>query len=170
MSKLLDKIKEEFLALLPPTVFFLFTLSLVSILRALMLKGTGIAASTPIQVAVGALVLGKAVLIADMLPAVNRYPDKPLAYNIVWKTTLYFLAALVLHYLERLFEFWKGTGSFVAGNEKMLAEIIWPHFWAIQIVLLVLIFGYCVIREIARAMGMAKLREMFFGPPSVSVA
>jgi hypothetical protein len=31
-----------------------------------------------------ALILGKAVLIADLLPFINRYPDKPLVYNVVW--------------------------------------------------------------------------------------
>ena len=48
---------------------------------ALGLKGTGIAVTTPLQVTVAALILGKAVLIADHLPWINRYPDKPLAYN-----------------------------------------------------------------------------------------
>jgi hypothetical protein len=165
MDKLLAKVKEEFLSLLPPTLFFLFSLGFVSILRVLMLKGTGVAVNTPIQVVVGALILGKAVLIADMLPVVNRYPDKPLAYNVVWKTVIYFVAALVLHYLERLIDFWKEAGGLVAGNEKLLAEMIWPHFWAVQMTLFVLIFGYCVMREIARALGTAKLREMFFGIP-----
>jgi hypothetical protein len=169
MSKLYEKIKEEFFALLPPTIFFFFTLGLVAVLRVLMLKGTGIPVSTPIQVAVGALILGKAVLIADMLPGVNRYPDKPLAYNVIWKTVIYFVAALVLHYLERLIDFWKEAGGFVAGNEKLLAEMVWPHFWAIQITLFVLIFDYCVMRELARAIGPTKLREMFFGPPAVNV-
>lgn len=168
MSKAYEKIKEEFLALLPPTIFFFFTLGLVAVLRALMLKGTGISLTTPVQVAVGALVLGKAVLIADLLPFVNRYPDRPLAYNVIWKTTIYFVVALVLHYLERLVEFWRQAGGFVAGNEKLLAEMVWSHFWAIQITLLILIFGYCVMREIERAIGSAKLRQMFFGRPTVS--
>ena len=140
MSKLSEKAKEEFFALIPPTIFFFLTLGLVAVVRVLMLEGTGIAASTPIQVAVGALVLGKAVLIADMLPVINRYPDKPLAYNVAWKTLIYVLAALVLHYLERLVDFWKEAGGFVAGNEKLLAEMVWPHFWAIQLILIVLIF------------------------------
>lgn len=169
MNKLYEKIKEEFFALLPPTIFFFFTLGLVAVLRVLMLKGTGIPVSTPIQVAIGALILGKAVLIADMLPAVNRYPDKPLAYNIIWKTVIYFMAALVLHYLERLVDFWKETGGFVSGNEKLLAEMVWPHFWAIQIVLFVLIFDYCVMREVARAIGPKKLRDLFFGPSAAAV-
>ena len=169
MNKLYEKIKEEFFALLPLTIFFFITLGLVAVLRVLMLKGTGIPVSTPVQVAIGALILGKAVLIADMLPAVNRYPDKPLAYNVVWKTVIYFVAALALHYLERLVDFWKETGGFVSGNEKLLAEMVWPHFWAIQIVLFLMIFAYCVMREVARAIGPKKLRELFFGPSAAAV-
>ena len=116
--------------------------------------------------AVGALILGKSVLIADMLPIINRYPDKPLAYNVAWKTAIYVLVALVIHYLERLVDFWKEAGGFVAGNEKLLAEMVWPHFWAIQILLAVLIFEYCVMHELARVFGGKKVREMFFGEPA----
>jgi hypothetical protein len=170
MGNAYDKVKEELLALIPPTIFFFFTLGLVAVVRTLMTKGTGLPISTPIQVAVGALVLGKSVLIADMLPVINRYPDRPLAYNVAWKTTIYFLMALVLHYLERLVEFWKAAGGFVAANEKLLAEIVWPHFWAIQIILLVLIFNYCVMHELARVIGPKKLWEMFFGPPAGTAA
>jgi hypothetical protein len=162
------KIKEEFVALLPPTIFFFVMLGLVSVIRALMLKGTGVPLSTPVQVAVGALVLGKAVLLADLLPAINRYPDRPLGYNVAWKTCIYVVAAMVLHYLERLIDFWKSAGGFVAGNEKMLAEMVWPHFWAIQILLTVLIFNYCTLHELARAIGPQKLRAMFFGPPAAA--
>ena len=43
MKKLFEKIKEEFVAMLPPTIFFLITLQLVTVIRVLMLKGTGIA-------------------------------------------------------------------------------------------------------------------------------
>jgi hypothetical protein len=170
MGKASEKIKEEFFAMIPPTIFFFFTLGLVAVLRMLMTKGTGLPISTPIQVAVGALVLGKSVLIADMLPIINRYPDKPLAYNVVWKTAIYVVAALVIHYLERLVDFWKEAGGFVAGNEKLLAEMVWPHFWAIQIILVVLIFDYCVMHEVARVIGVKKLREMFFGKPAFTAA
>jgi hypothetical protein len=163
MSKVAEKAKEEVLALIPPTVFFFVTLGLIAVVRTLMLKGSGLPASSLAQVALGALILGKAVLIADLLPAINRFPEKPLAYNVVWKTLIYVVAALVLHYLERLVEYWKAAGGFVAGNEKMLAEIIWPHFWAIQLILIVLIFNYCVLHEFGRALGSKKLREMFFG-------
>jgi hypothetical protein len=170
MGNAFEKIKEEFLAVIPPTVFFFLTLGLVAVVRMLMTKGTGIPISTPIQVAVGALILGKAVLIADMLPLINRFPDKPLSYNVAWKTVIYVLVALVIHYLERLVDFWKEAGGLVAANEKLLAGMVWPHFWAIQIILVVLILNYCVMHELARVIGENKLREMFFGKPARAAA
>lgn len=163
MSKLAEKIKEEIVALVPPTIFFFIALHIVALVRVLMVKGTGLPVTTSAQIAVGALILGKAVLIADLLPVINRFPDKPLVYNVAWKTTTYFLVALLIHYVERLVDFWREAGGLVAGNQKLLAEIVWPHFWAIQIVLVVLIFNYCVMHELARVIGAEKVREVFFG-------
>ena len=163
MSTLSTKLKEEFKALLPPAIFFFVMLHLVALIRVLMLKGTGIAVSTSWQVTLSALILGKAVLVADLLPFINRYPDKPLLYNIAWKTTIYVLVAMLLHYLEHLADFWKEAGSLVAGNQKLLAEIVWPHFWAIQILLVVLILIYCTMHEFVRVLGRDKVLEMLFG-------
>jgi hypothetical protein len=163
MSKAFEKIKEEFLALLPPTVFFFVALHIVALVRSLMVHGTGLPIISSGQIAMGALILGKAVLLADLLPAINRFPDKPLAYNVAWKTAIYFAIATFIHYLERLFDFWKEAGGFAAANEKLLATIIWPHFWGIQIILLVLILNFCVLRELGRVIGPEKLMAMFFG-------
>jgi len=164
MSKVFSKLKEEFLALLPPTIYFFVALHIVAFVRVLMLKGTGIAPSSTIKIAVAALILGKAVLLADMLPLINRFPNKPLIYNVAWKTVIYWLLSAVIHYLERLIDFWRETGSFVAGNEKLLSLIIWPHFWAIQIILLVLIAMYCMMHELVRVVGKDKVKRIFFGP------
>ena len=71
--------------------------------------------------------------------------------------------ALLIHYLEQLVDFWRQAGSLVAGNRQLLAEIVWSHFFAIQILLIVMVFSYCTIHELARVLGKAKLIEMFFG-------
>src|SRR6266446_413290 len=133
MTKLSTTLKKEFFELLPPTIFFFVALHIVMFIRVLMLKGTGVAPSSSISIAVAALILGKAVLIADMLPMINRFPNKPLIYTVAWKTLIYLVVATLIHYLERLVDFWRQAGGPVAGNEKLLAEIVWPHFWAIQI-------------------------------------
>ena len=164
MSKLSSKLKEEFFALLPPTIYFFVALHIVAFVRVLMLEKTGIAPSSSISIAVAALILGKAVLIADMLPMINRFPNKPLIYNVAWKTVIYLLLSAVIHYLERLIDFWRQAGGFVAGNQKLLSEIIWPHFWAIQIILFVLIAMYCTMHELVRVIGKEKVLRIFFGP------
>ena len=164
MSKVSEKLKEEFSALLPPAVFFFVALHLVAFVRVLMLKGTGIAVGTSVSVTLAALIIAKAVLIADMLPFINRYPHKPLVYNVLWKTTIYVLVAMLVHYIERLVDFWRDAGSLIAGNEKLLSEIVWPHFWAVQIFLAVMILMYCTMRELIRIIGREKVQRIFFGP------
>jgi hypothetical protein len=158
------KLKEEFFKILPPTIFFFVALHIVMFIRVLMLEGTGVKPSSSISIAVAALILGKAVLIADMVPIINRFPNKPLIYNVAWKTLVYWLMATLIHYVERLIDFWRQTGGFVAGNRKLLAEIIWPHFWAIQIILFVLIAMYCMMHELVRVIGKEKAMRIFFGP------
>jgi hypothetical protein len=74
------------------------------------------------------------------------------------------LISAVIHYLERLIDFRRETGGFVAGNQKLLSVIIWPHFWAIQIILFVLIAAYCMVHELVRVIGREKAMRIFFGP------
>jgi len=163
----MTKLKEEFFKILPPTIFFFVALHIVMFIRVLMLEGTGVAPSSSVSIAVAALILGKAVLIADMLPFINRFPNKPLIYNVAWKTVIYWLISVAIHYVERLIEFWRHAGSFGAANQKLLAEIVWPHFWAIQIILFVLIAMYCMVHELVRVIGKEKAMRIFFGPTPV---
>jgi hypothetical protein len=164
MHKIFEKLKEEFFAILPPTIFFFMALHIVAFIRVLMTRGSHFEPISTVSIAVGSLILGKAVLIADMLPPINRYPDKPLIYSIAWKTVIYLLMASVIHYVERLIDFSWQAGGVIAGNEKMLAEMIWPHFWAVEILIFVLILMYCTARELVRVIGRKRALRLFFGP------
>lgn len=165
MTARLEKLKEEALALLPPTIFFFVALHIIALVRALMTAGTGLPISSSAQIALSALIIGKAVLLADLWPPINRFPHRPLIYNIAWKTVIYYVVATLIHYLERLFDFSRAAGGIAAGNQRLLAEIVWPHYLAVQIVLLVIILNYCVIRELGRAIGEERLFRLFIRDP-----
>jgi hypothetical protein len=104
-----------------------------------------------------------------MLPPINRYPNKPLAYKIACKTVIYLIVASIIHYLERLIDFSRQAGGIIAGNEKLLAEMVWPHFWAVEILVFMLILMYCTAREVVRVIGKEKALRLFFGPPPLPV-
>jgi hypothetical protein len=169
LGKVWDVAKHEFHEVLPPTIFFLITFHIVLIDRALMLREFGLRLSSVAAATVMALLVAKIVLIADKLPFINRFPGKPLIYNVVWKTAIYVAASLLLHYLEHLIPLWWHSGQLLDANATLWQEIVWPRFWAIQLWLTVLIFVYCVSREMIRIIGRDPFMRMFFGRPLTGV-
>ena len=163
MSKIPSRIKDELVAVIPPTVFFFAAFQLIAFTRALMLREYGISVSAFVTASIAALVVAKVVLIVDLLPFVNRFPDKPLVYNVVWKTLIYLVAALLVRYVEHLIPFVREHGDLVVANRRLLDEVVWPHFWAVQIWLVVLFFVYCALRELVRVLGRDRVLNMFFG-------
>ncbi|WP_114240402.1 hypothetical protein [Dyella sp. C9] len=164
MSKFTATVKHEFLEMLPPTIYFFVILHVLALVRTLMTRGSGIEPTTSISIIVAALILGKSVLLANLLPFINRFPEKPLIWNAAWKTLIYAIVATIIHYLEHLYEFWKESSSLGEANSQLWAHINWPHFWAIEILLIVLIANYCVFAELARLIGNDRLRAIFLGP------
>ena len=164
MSTFAKKLKHELAELIPPTVYFFVVLHFVAAIQALMNRHTAMALPTSATITVAALVLGKSVLIAELLPFFNRFPTEPLIWNVGWKAMLYFSVALLIHYLERLIEFWRKSTDFMAANRALFAEVNWDHFWAIQLLLAFFIVIYCVMSELVRVIGRAEMKAMFFGP------
>ena len=163
MQKILRTLKRELLEVTPPTFFFFVAFNVIIFTKRLMLEQYGINFSTHIAASLAALIAGKVVLIADKIPFINKYPDKPLIYNVVWKTLIYVLVTLAVRSLELLLPLlWKYRNVSVA-VERLWNKTVWPHFWAIQIWLVCLFFVYVSFRELARALGEAQFFKMFLG-------
>jgi len=163
MSNIIQRVKHEILGAIPPVIFFFIVFQLLAFTRALILKEYGIQVSIFINATIAALLVGKVVLIADKLPMVNRFPNKPLIYNILWKTFIYIVAALLVRYVEHLIPFIREYKNFNVANNHLLDEVVWPHFWLVQIWLLICFFLYSTIRELVRILGREQVRSMFFG-------
>jgi len=166
MRKIFITIKHEFLELVPPTIFFFISFCLLILTQNLISRQYGIPLTSFANAVVGALIVGKVVLIVDHFSFVNKFPQKPLAYNVVWKTLIYVLAAVAVRYVEHLIEFARKYGGIVDGNLHLWNEMVWPKFWLIQMWLSVLFFIFCALRELMRAIGREQVIRMFFGSRS----
>jgi hypothetical protein len=145
-------------------VFFFIVFQLLAFTRALILKEYGIHVSTFFNATIAAMVVGKVVLFADLLPIMNRFPDKPIIYNIVWKTFVYMVAAILVRYVEHLIPLIREYKNLAIANSHLLDEAVWPYFWLVHIWLVVCFLMYCTIRELSRILGHEQLRSLFFGP------
>ena len=163
MSKFTHSLKHLVNEMIPPVIFFFVAFQLLAFTRELMLKRYGIDAAIFLKATIGALVAAKVVVLADLLPFINRFPNRPLIWNITWKTTVYFVAAFVVRYVEELFHFYRHQGTLLGANRQLLEDVVWPHFWTIQIWLTVLLLVYCTGQELFGALGRDKVKELFFG-------
>ncbi len=102
MSRFTGWVKKEAAEAVLPMAFFFVSFQAIALSRALMLEQYGIvaAAGSFIEVTIAAMVVAKVVLIADHLPFVNQFPDRPLIYNVLWKTLIYQVAAVLVRYAE----------------------------------------------------------------------
>ena len=168
MNRVAARLKHELGQVLPPAIFFFAAFQLIAFTRDLMLAEHGVHISTWVKAAIAALVVGKVVAVSDMLPFLNRFPDKPLIYNVFWRTTIYFAATLLVRYLELLLPLLFELGSLQQANDRLFQELIWPRFWYVQVWLAVLFLLYSAIRELIRVLGRDRVLHMFVGWPKQS--
>lgn len=155
-------VAREIREVIPPTLFFFVAFGLLLLTQMLVLRDHGIDVWSWGGAVVGALLIGKIMLVVDKLPFVNRYPHKPLIWNALWKALIYNVAAVILRYIERMIHLWPEQGSFVAANATLIDQASWPHVVLVHMWLAVLLIVYCCLRELVRQIGADRVRRMFF--------
>lgn len=157
-----ERLRNEIREFIPVALFFIVAFQLLALTQSLILDEHGIRISSFLAAAVGALIVAKVVLIADHFPFLNRFPDKPLAYNVAWKTAVYFAGTIVVRYIEQLAHFWRHTGSFAAAHQGMADELNWAHLLCVHLWLLVFLFLYCAATELVRKLGVGPVYDWYF--------
>jgi hypothetical protein len=155
---------HEFHDIWPPTLFFFIGFNLILftkrlILSAYLIQFTGLAIAT-----VSALIVGKAVLVADLMPFLRRFDGAPLAQPILFKTVVYSLFVVVARLLEAFIRYLVAGGAVGRGGyiEQQLGSFSWDQFIATQMWIVVLFLIYVTASEINRLLGDGELFKIFF--------
>ena len=163
MSRAVQWLKHKGGELLPIALFFFVVFNVRTITDALVFgRGTATPFSV-LRLAVLALIVGKVLLLTDLLPFVNAFPGKPLIYNTLWKSLMYGLAALLYRLLEPLIPLIRRYHSLSDALPPYRANVDWSRFWGIQIWLFALLLLFVAARELVRAIGGGRVvGELFF--------
>jgi hypothetical protein len=151
---------HEFREMLPPTIFFLVGFNLILFTKRLFLADYLIQFSGFILATTSALVVGKTVLVADLIPFLRRFDRAPLIQPILFKTFAYtslvFVARLLEAYIHYLFA---GSGGFL---DELLGTFRWDHFIAVQMWIFVLFLVYVTASELNDLFGDGELFKILF--------
>lgn len=164
VHRILRTIGKEIREVIPPTIFFLVVFHTAAFLRVLTEESFGITPVSTATATIAALLVGKAILIANKLPLTNRYSDHPLAVSVLWKTVIFGALALLFQVLEEWIPLVAKYHSFSGAWTRLCDETVWPRFWANHIIFLIFLLIYCCAIELIDIFGAPTLRRLFFGP------
>lgn len=171
MNKALRFLKKEFFEMLPPTIFFLLVFHLVLLVRMLLVDQYGIPVASSVSATIGALLVGKAILIADSTPLFHLFREQRLIYNVLWRVALYVVMITFFQVLEELVPLVSKHDSVSLALDAMMDEVNWPHFWAVHIFLSASLTTYSFVTGISEAIGHSKLWSLLVskGEPKASI-
>src|SRR5215471_6186046 len=154
---------HEFLEILPPTIFFLIGFNLVVLTTNLILADYEAQFASFMIATVSALVVAKAVLVANAMPAIRRYDRAPLIRPILFKTVFYWAAVFIVRLIEHWVKYRFG-GDYVFGGfvPHVVANFSWDRFIAIQLWIFVLFLVYVTASEFNRLFGHGELGRILF--------
>jgi hypothetical protein len=157
-TRLLHEVREA----LPPTIFFFVGFNFVVLTTNLLVAEYLVAVSNFMLATMGALAVGKAVLVANKMSTLRRYDRAPLIQPILFKTAFYWVVVFFARLLERFIHF------VIEGNPSrdfptyLVTTFSWHRFSAISLSILALFLIYVTASEIGHLFGPGELRRLFF--------
>jgi len=154
---------RQFLEILPPTIFFVVGFNLIVLTTNLILSDYSGQFTSFMIAMTSALIVAKALLVANTMPVIHRYDRAPLIRPILFKTFFYWMAVFIVRLLEHWIRYRFG-GDYTFGGfvPHVVANFSWDRFIAIQLWIFVLFLVYVTGSEFNRLFGRGELSRILF--------
>ena len=155
-------IVHEWLEMLPPTIFFFVGFNFIVLTANLLVAEYLVAVSNFMLATLAALVVGKAVLVANKMSLLRRYDRAPLIKPILYKTAFYWVVVFLVRLLERFVHFAAEGNSPSDFPSYLVNTFSWHRFSAVSLWIMALFLIYVTATEISHLFGPGELRRLFF--------
>jgi hypothetical protein len=146
----------------PPTLFFAIGFNVIVFTTQLILADYLVHFANFMLVTFSALIVGKAVLLANHLPFFRRFDTAPIVQPILFKTIIYCIVVLVVRIIEKLVKYWLTGGTLEGIPDYVENHFSWNRFIAIQIWVFVLFLIYTIAAELNSLFGSGELAKILF--------
>ncbi len=163
MGRIGRRLMHEFREVLPPTIFFFIGFNFVVFTTNMLVADYSIAVGNFMLGTVAALIVGKAVLVADKIPLLRRYDRAALIRPILFKTAFYWVTVFLVRLLERFVHFSFTERRWPTDFFPYLATILsWHRFVAISLWVCVLFLIYVTASEFSHLFGPGEIPRLLF--------
>jgi hypothetical protein len=153
---------KEFEEMLPPIIFFAIGFNLIELTTQLVLDDYFVRFANYLVATMAALIIGKAVLLANLMPLIRRYDNAPLIQPILFKTIVYSIVVFLVRVLEKLIEYLVHGGKLSGIPDYVAEHFTWHMFAAVQIWIFVLFLIYTTLTDVDARLGRGALARMLF--------
>lgn len=161
MNRFLSALARDLREVAYPVVFLFCMFELVALTNALLLESYKMTPTHSLFAAVGALIGGKAILVANKIPALHLFESQAVIVTVLWRSFLYAIFCALFLCSEHII-----TGAFreegpITSLEHLTQQLSWDHVAANVIWLFVSLMLYNSYVEVDRHLGKGTLRRVF---------
>lgn len=165
MSGFISKLKQEIINAIPAIIYFCIAFNLINFTEGLYYTAGYLNSYSYLAVTMGALVAGKVLIIVNTFPFINAFPNKPLIYNIAWKSLIYSVAVLLVRVLEDYIHIAWQYDNVRSAYQLVKTKLTLAPFWGTQMWLTLIFFVFVVFSEFTRVIGKDKIKLILLGSP-----
>jgi len=155
---IIEELKESILV----SCYFFISFLVIILLKKLFLAQYGIEFYGLSIAFLGALIVGKTVVILDKTTFGTLFKNSALYINVIWRSLIYSMMAFAVLYAEQIYHHYQHSGSLNSAIMERSSESDLDNFLATSVCIFLSFLLYNIFSEIDRKLGKGQLLKLFF--------
>jgi len=160
-----NKLKKELKSLGIIMSYFGLWFAFMIVLKILLLKQYDIEFTGLSMAFIGALIVGKVILIIDHIPMGSWIERQPAIVNILFRTFLYSVGIIIIIILEKAFEVRHEYGGFFNAVPQLFSRADINHIYANSLAVICALLGFNLFDLFGKYFGEGGFRKVLLSPP-----